>query len=88
MFGLHNFVLVVAEDVVESEPGGVDPPPSLEHELFECVYGVSPGYRVRDVDESEIIFLECEDAKTENSVLCEVHVGLLEVFALDIGVEC
>ena len=82
MAGLHSVVVVVPEHVQKSEVGGVDPTSSLNHQLLVTLHGISVGYSVRHVLQKISSILLAIDTQTENSVFCQVHIGLSVVSLL------
>jgi hypothetical protein len=70
--------------LLKSEHGAVDPSFTLTHETVDCFDGVDLGVRVGHEENIELVFV---DTHTENSVLGEIDVLVVEHLLLGVWVD-
>lgn len=87
MLGLHSVEVVVLVDVEEGEQTAVDPSATLLHQVLVVFHGVCLCYSVWDV--SQVVFLLglAVDTQTEDTIFCQVHIGLTVILLLELGVQ-
>lgn len=87
MAAFHSIVIIVSEDVKESEVAGVDPPTSLNHELLVRLHGVCVSNCIRNVLQVVFSILLAVNTQTQNSIFGQVHVCLLVIPLLVGGIQ-
>ena len=87
VFGFHGVEVVVSQDIEEGEERTVDPSSPLLHQILVGFHGICLGDGIWNV--FQVIFLFClaVDAQRENTILCQVHVGLSVIFLFHFRVQ-
>jgi hypothetical protein len=74
--------VVVSQNVQEGEQAAVDPPPPLAQQGRVLLHRVSVCDGIWNVFKSELSFLLTVNTQTQNSVLSQVHIALIESVTL------